>query len=99
MCEKLFINNLTNKVFKILPLKEDKEQGYDVYLDDYIDSLYSEIIGATKLFPDLKIDPDFITVATTVGYLSTNDFTIKKCKKEVFKMTRLLNQIESKYGG
>ena len=94
----LFIKDLTDKLFNILCLKEEEDAGNNVFLSEYIDSRLVEIIGACSTFPCLNSNPDYISVLNTVQYLSQNEVTTKKCKREVFKILKLLNKIERESG-
>lgn len=94
----LFLNSLTGKIFKILPLKEKNDAGYAVHLEDYLESLLIEIIGACDTFSELGDSAEFLTVVNTMQYISQNDVSVKVCKREVFKMIGLINKI-SKQGG
>ncbi|MFA6728938.1 MAG: hypothetical protein WCS17_12115 [Prevotella sp.] len=94
----LFLNSLTGKIFKILPLKEKNDDGYAVHLEDYLESLLIEIIGACGTFSDLGSSVEFLTVINTMQYISQNDVSVKVCKREVFKMIDLVNKINKKGG-
>lgn len=95
----VFVRSLIGKVYKILPLKEEFDSGEDVHLDEYIESLLLDLSGASSTFPELNDIPDFITIINILQYLSTHDFNHKTCKREVFKMIGLLENIVAKMGG
>ena len=94
----LFLNSLTGKIFKILPLKEKYNDGYAVHLEDYLDSLLIEILGACDTFLELSKSPDYLTIINTMQYISQNDVSVRVCKREVFKMIELVNKINKKGG-
>lgn len=94
----LFLNSLTGKIFKILPLKEKSDDGIAVHFEEYVESLLIEIVGACETFSELGDSAEFLTVVNTMQYISQNDVSVKVCKREVFKMIGLINKI-SKRGG
>lgn len=95
----VFLRSAVGKVYKILPLKEEFDAGDNTHLDAYLDSLCCELGGALDTFPELRSIPGYISVLNTAKFLSQNDFDHAVCKREVFKMIRLLQQIENEIGG
>lgn len=84
---------LINKTYKILPLKEEKSKT----LKSYLESLLRELLGNKELVNILVGEPQFITVLNTMQFLISEEYTVKVCKKEVFKCIRILEEINSKY--
>lgn len=84
---------LINKTYKILPLKEEKSET----LKSYLESLLRELLGNKELVSVLVDEPRFITVLNTMQYLISQEYTVKVCKKEVFKCICILEEINSKY--
>lgn len=84
---------LINKTYKILPLKEEKSKT----LKSYLESLLRELLGNKELVTILVEEPQFITVLNTMQFLISEEYTVKVCKKEVFKCIRILEEINSKY--
>lgn len=84
---------LINKTYKILPLKEEKSET----LKSYLESLLRELLGNKELVTILVGEPQFITVLNTMQFLILEEYTVKVCKKEVFKCIRILEEINSKY--
>lgn len=96
---KQYIHKVTNRVFKILAIREKELCGVNAYFDDYIDSLRIDITGALVTFPELKACDEFIVVFNIINYLHDNDVSYKVLRREVFKALHLLNQIEARCGG
>jgi len=94
----LFLNSLTGKIFKILPLKEKSDDGIAVHFEEYVESLLIEIIGACETFQVLNNSPDFLTIINTVQYFSQNEISGLVCKREVFKMIGLIEKIKKQEG-
>lgn len=90
-----FLKRTVNKIYKILPLKEEKNE----FIIDYIETLRIELMGATDTFPVLKNDYDYISVINTINYLISNLVDVHVCKREVFKMLAMLNHKIEQLGG
>lgn len=99
MSLQVYIHCVTNRVFKILTIKERELCGQESFLQDYLKSLVIDLYGALQTFPNLGLNDNYIVVTNIVNYLSTHDVEYKALKREVFKALRLLNKIESKVGG
>nr|DAE62727.1 MAG TPA: hypothetical protein [Caudoviricetes sp.]DAH59260.1 MAG TPA: hypothetical protein [Caudoviricetes sp.] len=93
-----YLLSLTGRIFKVLPMREQQEQGDDVYLDLYLDSLSLEIHGACDTFPCLRVCSDYIMVLNTVNGLCA-DTPLPFLKREVFKMLSAIDRIRDEYGG
>lgn len=88
-----YFNFLINKTYKILPLKEEKSSTLTSYLESYL----RELIGNKELVSVLVHEPKFITILNTLEFLISEEYSIKTCKKEVFKCIRILEEINTKY--
>mgnify|MGYP003456277449 FL=1 len=77
-----FLDTLTNKTIKILPLKEQN----NYFLFSYLNSLQIELIGALITFPKLKNSSNYLSIINTVNFLDDNTFSNQQCKREVFKI-------------
>lgn len=78
----VFLDSLINKVFKILPLKEQNND----YLFSHLNSLQIELIGALITFPELKNNANYLSIINIINYLGDNNFTKQQCKREIFKI-------------
>lgn len=86
-----YLNFLVGKFFKILPLKEQREET----LLSYLESLQREMIGNKSLIPVLKKHPDFITLLNTLEYFITHkDADHAVYKKEVFKCINIIKKLQ-----
>ena len=90
-----YLKQLVGKTFKILPLFEEGSPTLIAYIQSY----QRELIGNSYLFEQLKDEPKFITLLTTVEYLANGTYTHEICKKEVLKCTNLINEIRERLGG
>lgn len=85
-----FIDHFIGGIFKILPLKETNNIG----LHDYIDSVIMQAYGATKRYNTLCSSEYFSEIINALIYMRDNNFTVKQCKREVFKCINLLEKIK-----
>lgn len=90
---KLQLEHLISKIFKILPLKESNNSN----LYDYLDSVIIQLEGARKTCIEFttndKFNRKYFEIINTVNYLRDNEFTTQQCKREVFKCISLINGI------
>lgn len=77
---------LINKLFKILPMKENNIESLDVYLQ----SLQVELIGSKDLIPVFAENPNFLIILNTIQFFIENEFDNKTCKREVFKCIKII---------
>lgn len=89
-----YFDFLINRIFKILPMKED---GLDTLLS-YMEGLQRELIGNKHLFKDLVNEPKFISILSSIQFLIDEDYSNEVCRKEVFKCIHLLDELKKKYG-
>ena len=84
---------LINKTYKILPLKEENSKTLQSYLESYL----RELIGNKELVSRLVDEPKFISIMNILQFLISEEYSVKVCKKEVFKCIRILEEINKKY--
>lgn len=84
---------LINKTYKILPLKEENSKTLQSYLESYL----RELIGNKELVSILVDEPKFISIMNILQFLISEEYSVKVCKKEVFKCIRILEEINKKY--
>jgi len=84
-----YLRSAVNKVFKILPLKEESNEG----LSEYIDSLIIQLVGAMETYPELKVSQEYLSVVNSIYYFQKNVFSTKQCRREVFKSTATLSDL------
>lgn len=89
-----YLSALVNKLFKILPLREEKESTTDIY----IQTLQAELIGFSGLIEAVKCDASFVTLLSKLQYLSDNpDLPIETVKREVFNSISLCYLLRRRY--
>lgn len=90
----VYLRNLINKVYKILPMKEEQCGTYNSYLQ----SLENELIGCYELWDVLADAPQFLAVMSIVKFLDVEDYDVVVCKREVFKAIHLIEDLIAKEG-
>ena len=87
-----YMDRLIGKLFKIIPLKE--EVSADTFFS-YCDSLWIEMSGAIKTFPELENDTRYITILNIVGFLTMNEVDFPRCRREVFQAIDIVKKIQN----
>jgi hypothetical protein len=95
---EIFINysaSLADRIFKILPLYEEKNEG----LFRYIQSLIYEFNGLVWAVESLNSNPDLLVIIATMESLSNDaimfDEDKEVIKREVFKCIDLSKKLKS----
>lgn len=93
-----YFDNLINKVYKILPLFEEKNKG----IADNINSLYKfEITGLKIAAPLLESLNEYtelnLTLLSLSHLISTSDISHKEVRREVFKCIGLVEKLRVRY--
>ena len=84
-----YLSALINKVYKILPMKEEQSETLHCYLT----GLRHELVGCYQLHFELVDEPRFLAVVNIVKYLESNDYDTATCTREVFKAINLIQDI------
>lgn len=85
-----FLDNMIGSIYKILPLKESK----NLHLSEYLDGILIQLSGAMSTYPQLSSNVNYIAIVNSIQYFSTNDFTERQCKREVFKCINNIKKIQ-----
>lgn len=88
-----YISFLINKVYKILPMKEEGCKT----LTSYLENLQIEMLGNYELIECLKDEPQFISVLGVIQYFIEHDFDVAICRRQVFSVIKSLENINKKY--
>ena len=92
-----YIKHLTNQIFKALPMRQD---GVGIeFLMQHMNSVYIDAMGFRMSNPILCEEKDFQTVLNIVAYLGSNQVDDVTWKREIFKATHALNDVEARFGG
>lgn len=91
--EKTYLRSMIDRVYKILPLKEECSET----LNQYISSLLCEMVGNKILFIELADEPRFMSILSNLEFLATQDYPVHVCKSIVFKSIRMLESMNQAY--
>ena len=90
-----YLKHFRNKVFKLLPMREDYDNGHDNHLYDYITNLEIDCVGACERFPSLKNEPLFCDVQNDLFYIRTEEVDFPKWRNIVLRDTRKIHSLMS----
>lgn len=95
MRRKSFLSNMINRVFKLLPMREQFDQGDDPFLNEYLQELTLEANGAYKTFPELYTKTRYVSVTNTLQYMCCNwgKMPFHAYRRSVLKMTNYLSTL------
>lgn len=89
-----YLTVLVNRIFKILPIREQEEDS----LSTYLQSLLAEVLGCGCLVCEMKNDPDYIILVSVLQYLADHaGIEVKQVRREVFKAISICNKLKSNY--
>lgn len=89
---RIYLKSLINKVYKILPLKE--EDSATIY--QYLGGLAVEMQGCYDLHHELTESPQFMAALCVVQYLATEQYDVQTCRREVFKAINNISYLVEK---
>lgn len=90
----LCLDDYVNKVFKILPMREEGCKT----LDKYIASLLREFIGNHSLVKGLQYEPEFLSLIGILENLAMNDVSFEVFRSDVFKSIAIIKKMQMNLG-
>lgn len=91
----IYLDNLINSIFKILPLYEEKNEG----IVSYVESLLFEMYGLEKTLP-ISQSYEYISLLSTIESLKKEiekrSDNKRVVKREVFKSISIVKNIKDK---
>lgn len=98
MSPTIFVHNLTNQIFIMLPWSDSEEIFEEMHMRDYIDSMVVQVSGGKMTFEILQGYPDYAEVENILHYLNCHEMPLAAFKREIKKALSLLNKIEKELG-
>lgn len=93
-----YLETLKNRLFKIIPLFEENNEG--IY--KYIDSLLFELCGMIYVVEGFKDNGIFLSLIATLESLLDEslavDYDIPLIRREVFKCLSIIEKLQQKVG-
>lgn len=101
MNEKLtnYLIVLRNSIYKLLPMKEGEGQGSDNHINEYIDSLITNINGAGETYPMLVSHREYLWVINDLQYLRSYKVSFSKWRSIVLNSTSAIEGLYQLYKG
>ena len=94
-----FVQYLTKEIFKMIPLKQEEDDGDNRHLPEHISRVYIEASGACTWSEYLSNNQKYMIIITTLAYMSEHSLEFKVFRREALKMLATLNKIESDLRG
>lgn len=89
-----YLTALIDRLFKILPLREEE----DPTTDSYLSGLITELLGFSGLIRSVNCDASYVAILSSLQYLLDNpEVPIKTVKKIVFDSITLCYSLRSEY--
>lgn len=91
-----YLSNLRNKVFKLLPMREAQDRGENNHLDEYLENLCSNFLGAFECYPELADIRAVVEVYNNIAFLKNNtEVEFAKWRSIILRSTRLIQTVAS----
>lgn len=91
--ERIFIDYITNKIYKLLVMREEKDSGVENFIEEYIERLFVEMNGAHIWSEYLRRSEGFTVATSTIAYLYAYETKFKVFRREILNSLRVLNKI------
>lgn len=92
-----YFDSLVNKLFKILPMREESESS----LSEYIVSLQREMLGFGNMIPTVGDDKIYVSILSVLQFFIDNidneNCKLSDIRSEVFHIISLCNKLKDKY--
>ena len=89
-----YFHVLVNRIFKILPMRENNEES----LGTYLINLRDEMLGCQEMIPDIKTNSLYAGIMFTIQYLiDAPNCEVDDVKSKVFGAISMCNKIASSY--
>lgn len=85
-----YLERLINKVFKLLPLKEEDNPTLDIYLE----SLQYELIGGKNVLLKLSHNPEYLSLILSLESLNYID-DLELYKRKIFECIGIIKKLNS----
>lgn len=90
----IYLEGLRDGVFKLLPMREDRDLGANNHLDEYLVNLTVSIAGAFECYPELSHERELVEVRANIAYLSeTPEVEFGRWRSIVLRSVRLISQV------
>lgn len=95
-----FLLKFRNDVFKLLPMREELDNGNNNYLSDYVESILISAEGALTTFAELEAQKNYIYVINNLNYLKNHSsLEFSSWRKVILNCTRCIDDLRISYSG
>lgn len=89
-----YLRGLQDKVFALLPMREEYDTGLTNHLEDYAANLGMSLAGVLVCYPELGASPELIEVQGTVVFLGGHpEMDFRQWRAAVLRSTRLIGNV------
>lgn len=88
-----YMQAMTGKIFKILPLYEDSAPAAYVYIENFL----RELVGFKAMIGAIGDDADFVSMLATIRGIQSIEGDQSAVKSDVFKAIRLCNMVRERH--
>jgi hypothetical protein len=88
------LDGYIDKIFKILPMKEEKCST----LTTYIQGLIREFLGNSSLMEGLLYEKDFLSLVGTLENLTDKEISFEEFRSDVFKSISIVKKMKKNLG-
>ena len=92
-----FLLDIQSKVFKLLPMREAYDLGFENHIYDFVDNVWSMCNGAIASYPQLSEESALIEVQSNLAFLRDSKPDFNKWRSTVLRSTRLIHALVEKY--
>lgn len=90
-----YLSSLRDKVFKLLPMRENYDAGQDNHIDEYVKNLYVNFEGAFYCYPELVDFKEMADAQANISFLNKTDIdeiSFKRWRSIVLNTTNLIQK-------
>lgn len=92
-----YLTSLRDMIFKLLPMREEHDEGTENHIGEYIENLYANYAGAFACYPELEGVKEVVEVYNNIAFLKDNEVEFARWRSMVLRSTRLIQSVALKY--
>lgn len=90
---QIYFTALQDKIYKLLPMREDYDAGQQNYLPAYVKNLFHSLNSYKNCHPALERNKSFVDVYSNVAMLRDVSLPFDVWRSAVLRSTRLAGEI------
>lgn len=93
--EIVYLNRLVDMIFKLIPLREEHDDGHDAHLEEYLNTLCDNYDGAMSRYKRLACIPNFVETRNNIEYMRMKfaDIPFARWRNLAFRSIHHINDI------